>query len=276
MYTTAEDINKLNYTDFIAFIKETNRCPGGKSTIRKVLVNTLTNSNSRVLDVGSNTGFNTLEIARVTKSKVSGIDISRSCVEQSILQLTTESDSIKKNTDFRVGSAYDIPFKAQEFDLVFTGGATSFMDDKRKAIDEYLRVTKDWGFICMTPLVYIKNPPQSVLDSVGSAIGAEIKKMTSDDWIDTVLKSSPQLELYYEEQATIRNDYRERVDNYINYFMTKPHIQDLDLSVRNAVQKKWRGYLDVFMQNQDYLGFAILIFRKRRDIEEPVLFVSND
>lgn len=269
------DIDKLNYTDFIALIKETNRCPGGKSTIRKVLINTLTNSDSRVLDVGSNTGFNTLEIARVSKARVTGIDISISCVEESIAQLSKDLESIQQNTDFMVGSAYEIPFKDQEFDLVFTGGATSFMENKAKAINEYLRVTKDWGFICMTPLVYLKNPPQSVIDSVGSIIGAEIKKMTSEDWIKVVLEVDPKLELYCKEEGTIRNDYRARIAEYIDYFMAKPHIRELSPSARNAVRKKWQNYLDVFMRNQDYLGFVILVFRKRRDIEEPSLFIPN-
>lgn len=265
----------VNYTDFIAFIKETNRCPGGKSTIRKVLINTLTGSENRVLDVGSNTGFNTFEIARLSGARVSGIDVSKACVEESLAQLEKEADFIQARTNFLTGTAYDIPFDDQEFSLVFTGGATSFMLDKHKAMQEYLRVTKDWGFICMTPLVYVKDPPSDVLESVGAAIGVEIKKMTSKDWVDMVLDTSPNLELFYTEESIFIDDYRERVDSYIDYFIDKPHIRSLDTSAKEAIRKKWLGYLEVFMRNHDYLGFVILIFRKRRDVEEPELFTTK-
>ena len=33
---TATDIERMSYTDFIALLKETNRCPGGKKTIRRI------------------------------------------------------------------------------------------------------------------------------------------------------------------------------------------------------------------------------------------------
>jgi len=273
---TPKDIIKLNYTDFIALIRETNRCPGGKNTIRKVIKNTFINSRSRVLDVGSNTGFNTFEIARLSSSNVTGIDVSESCVKESIRQLHQDTVLMQQRIDFVLGSAFNIPFTDDEFDLVFTGGATSFMNDKEKAIKEYFRVTKDWGFVCMTPLVYIQEPPKKILDAVGAAIGVKIDKMIAEDWISLVLKTDKNIELFYKEEFEFRQDYNLRLDAYINYFLNKPHIKKLPADTQEAIQKKWMQYLNIFIQNHKYLGFVILIFRKRRDSEEPELFTTHN
>ena len=55
-----------------------------------------------------------------------------------------DTEEVKKRVSFKVGSAYDIPFEENFFDLVMCGGATSFMDNKNKAVSEYFRVLKPW------------------------------------------------------------------------------------------------------------------------------------
>ena len=39
----------MSYVDFISFIQETNRCPGGKDTINWILQNTFANKSLLVL-----------------------------------------------------------------------------------------------------------------------------------------------------------------------------------------------------------------------------------
>ncbi len=49
-------------------------------------------------------------------------------------------------TEFRVGSAYDIPCESNSIDLIIAGGSTSFMDKIEKAVREMERVLKPWAF----------------------------------------------------------------------------------------------------------------------------------
>lgn len=142
---SVQRINNLSYTDFIALIRETNRCPGGKDTVRRVVQNSFVNRGSRVLEVGSNTGFTSLEVAHLVKCRVDGIDISENCVLEAKNKLCEDTEEIKKLVNFQVGSAYEIPFDNDTFDLLIGGGATSFMDKKKKAVSEYVRVVKPWG-----------------------------------------------------------------------------------------------------------------------------------
>lgn len=272
---TKNEIENLNYTDFIAFIKEINRCPGGKDSIRKVLLNSFVNKDSKVLEIGSNTGFTSLEVAHVAKCKVSGIDISKSCVTESKDRLDLDTPEIKELVDFRLGSAYEIPFDNETFDLVITGGATSFMDEKLKAINEYKRVVKTWGFISSTQLFYNSAPPQNVLDNVTKAIGVKINPWTDQDWLNVFKNAETGLELYYFEKNELQSRSTEVINEYMEYFLNKPHLKGYDPITKKAIENKWRYYIDIFNENHKYLGYFTALFRKPAYQEEPELFIKK-
>jgi len=272
---TKELIEAMSYTDFISLIKETNRCPGGKDSIRKILLNTFTNKDSYVLEVGSNTGFTSLEIAHTLKCKIEGIDISESCVAESREKLLSDNQQIQQLVNFRVGSAYDIPFEDNTFDLVVTGGATSFMDDKQRAVNEYKRVVKPWGFISATQLFYVTKPPQHVLNNVSKAIGVEIKPWGIKDWLSVFYNHQSGLEVYWLEENELQSRNESVIEEYIQYFMDKPHLSTLAEELRNAIYKKWKAYVDIFNENHRYLGYFIALFRKQEYLEEPELFIRK-
>jgi len=267
-------IKSLSYTDFISFIKETNRCPGGKDSIRRIVQNSFLDQNSRILDVGSNTGFNSLEFAHITKSKVYGIDISESCVNESVNFLNEDVEDVRKRVSFKVGSAYDIPFENNFFDLVMCGGATSFMDNKSKAVKEYFRVLKPWGFLAVTQLFYSKKPPMKVMDDVSKIINSKIRYLTKQDWID-IFNANSGHELYYFKEFEFKDKTKQDLIDYINLFMGKPHITNLDEDVKKEIYNKWFDYMSVFMENNKYLSYFIALFRKNIYPEEKEFFLKK-
>lgn len=276
MISTKEQIKNLSYTDFIAFIRETNRCPGGKDTIRKVVQNSFLSRKSKVLEIGSNTGFTSIEISHLIKCEVEGIDISQNCVKEASRKLETDVNETKKKVHFQIGSAYNIPFSENTFDLVIAGGATSFMEEKQKAVQEYLRVTKPWGFISVTQLFYKECPPTAVVENVSKAIGVKIKPWNENDWLSVFNKQNQNLELYFYEKNELFSRSQNCIDEYISYFMNKPHIKDLPLDVQKTIEKKWKDYINIFNENQKYLGYFIAIFRKTLYEEEPELFIRKN
>lgn len=275
---TADEVLNLSYTDFISLIKETNRCPGGKDTIRKIVQNSFIDSSSRVLDVGSNTGFTSLEIAHISKCRISGIDVSSECVTTANQLLDKDIEEVKNRVSFQIGSAYDIPFDDCTFDLVVTGGATSFMDKKQKAISEYSRVLKPWGLLSATQLFYTKEPPKHVTDAVSNAIGVQINPWSEADWKNVFLESqeNSKLELYYYERNELQSRSTKIIDEYINYFLNKPHLQEYNNEIKDVIRKKWRNYIEVFNENHKYLGYFISLFRKTFYPEETELFIKKN
>lgn len=271
---TKDYVKSLSYTDFISFIKETNRCPGGKDSIRRIVQNSFLDKDSKILDVGSNTGFNSLEFAHITKSNVYGIDISESCVEESINTLDKDTEEVKKRVSFKVGSAYDIPFEENFFDLVMCGGATSFMDNKNKAVSEYFRVLKPWGFLAVTQLFYSQKPPNQVLDSVSKIINAKIKYLNKQDWLD-IFNTNSNYELYYFKEFKFKDKTEKDLNEYVNLFLQKPHITGLDEDVKKEIRDKWLGYMSAFMENNKYLSYFIALFRKNIYPEEKEFFLKK-
>jgi len=272
---TEAGIEQMSYTDFIALLDETNRCPGGKKTIRRIRELIHIDDKTNILDIGSNTGFTSLELARITPANISGIDISESCVGQAKKSLSEDIKSIRSRVTFQVASAYSIPFSDDNFDIIMVGGATGFMDDKSKAIREYLRVLRPWGFLAMSPLIYHTQPSQQIVDDVSEIIGSTIKPMTLEDWVNMVNEVTKDFELYFGESHSLSPRTNKEIDEYVDYFLEKNHIKTLPKVVKEAIRKKWLSILKVFNENHKYLGYSIILFRKRPIVEEPELFIST-
>lgn len=268
---TKEYIESLNYTDFISFLKETNRCPGGKRSLREIVTQTGVYDSANILDIGSNTGFNSLELAHITRSNIFGVDVSESCVNESIARLNDDLPEVKERVQFRIGSAYDLPFENASFDLVLCNGATSFMEDKATAVTEYYRVLKPWGFLAATQLFYSSKPPAELLEAVGAVLGVTIDYRTRDDW-KQILNANDEHELYYFSEHKFKHVSSKEVEQYVELFLSKEHIATLDDTVKQAIRTKWLSIMSVFAENNDYLSFFIAIYRKNLHPEEPELF----
>jgi pseudaminic acid biosynthesis-associated methylase len=108
----------------------------------------------RILEVGCNIGNQLLALRQMGFKRLSGIDVQPNAVETA----KGRSESI----DFRVGSAFDLPFGDREFDLVFTSGVLIHIapDDLPRAIAEISRVSSRYVWGCeyfskdQTPVPY--------------------------------------------------------------------------------------------------------------------------
>ncbi len=268
-------IQEMSYTDFIALLQETNRCPGGKRTVKRIRELLHIAENTKLLEVGSNTGFTSLEFAHISPAQICGIDISAECVRVANDTKMADVQNIKDRVSFQVGSGYNIPFSEESFDIIMTGGATGFMDDKSTALKEYFRVLKTWGFLVMTPLVYHTEPPQEVLDSVSKIIGTKIIPMRASDWERKVTEENKLWELYHQEQHVLTSRADIDINTYISYFMNKQHLRSQSDEIRQAIECRWRSHINTFNENHKYLGYVIQIYRKRKIEEEPELFVTS-
>jgi len=269
-----DEINSMSYVDFISLLRETNRCPGGKATIRRILQNTFVCPNSYVLEIGSNTGFSSLEVARTAKCRVVGIDPVGAAVSASKKLLEEDDPSIRGLIEFRVGSAYEIPAPDNSFDLIIAGGATSFMDQKQRAVSEYFRVLKPWGFLSVANFYYETTPPQNVVDSISNIIGTKIEVWGKDDW-KRLFSLDGKFEEYWTETAEIEVRTEEQLNTSVAYFLDKPHIQNMSTAARDAIHTRWKRTLQAFNENHKYARFQIIIWRKPTIYEEPEIFPAR-
>ena len=125
-----EDLDKL-YTKYFGV---------SRTELNKEFLGKLDRS-IKILEVGSNIGNQLVSLQKIGFKNLYGIEINKEAIEI--------SKSVTKDINFVWGSALDIPFKDNYFDLVFTSGVLIHISpsDIKKVIREIHRVTKQyiWG-----------------------------------------------------------------------------------------------------------------------------------
>jgi len=96
--------------------------------------------NDKVLDVGCGIGVFS-QVFKNIGAEVTGIEIS-----EEMLNVALEAPE-NKGIKFIPGSAYELPFPDNSFDLVTLITVLEFLDDPRKAITEAFRVSKGKVFV---------------------------------------------------------------------------------------------------------------------------------
>jgi len=79
---TPKEIKEMDYNQIIGLIKETNRPPGGRKTVFEIVNRTCIDRESKVLEIGTSTGFTAIELSKLVKCKITSIDINENEFER--------------------------------------------------------------------------------------------------------------------------------------------------------------------------------------------------
>jgi SAM-dependent methyltransferase len=135
-----------------------------------------------ILDVGCGVGVTPCYVARKYGCRVVGVDILEAMVERS--KERAKMERVMERIEFRVADAQDLPFEDNLFDAVITESVTAFPEDKQKAVNEYVRVTKPGGYVGLSESTWLKVPPPPDLIAWASQdLGANVKPLTSSEWV---------------------------------------------------------------------------------------------
>lgn len=263
------DIDSLSYVDFISLLRETNRPPGGKHTVRYWIQNACINRTSRVLEIGCNTGFTSLELARASGCTVTGIDVSPAAVEVAIDELSHDTESVRSRARFLVADAQALPFEPSAYDVVVCGGAISFIRNRSAAMREMCRVLRPWGYVCLSPLCYRVPPPADMLLELRRILGFDVPLYGPEKWLEVFVESG--LELYAHRVLTLHPRTEAEVARYVEVLLQKPHLMAPGL-LHDAIKRRALDMYSVFNCNHRYLAAVLAILRKREIPEEIELF----
>ena len=144
----------LNFSEIVGIVNEPNRCSGGAKTIRQILRNVYLAPGSIIVELGSNTGFSSLEFAlNRPDCKIIGVDINQKSVE--ISKNKAEKSNLR-NVEFICENMLDSSIANNSVDLLFVSNVTSFVNEREKAVLEYKRILKPNGILAFVPIYYIE------------------------------------------------------------------------------------------------------------------------
>ena len=269
------DIANIDYSTFVGLINERNRPSGGIKTVHTAAVNALIDEKKRMLEIGSNTGFTSVNMSLLTGCNIVGIDIN----EQSVKKATqyAREQGVENQVQFVQGDAVHLPFQDNEFDIVWASNVTSFIADKKSAVQEYLRVLRPGGTLIVVPIYYIKKVPDHILQEVSKAIGVTVERWNKKFWLDLFAsisdKSGPNLEIYYDQEFK----YLDRT-NFIPEYIEKiieDNIGSSSTITKKQLKERFSYFMRLFNENLKYAGFSIFLFQKRMRKDEMELFLSQ-
>ncbi|MGV9337697.1 class I SAM-dependent methyltransferase [Streptomyces sp. NPDC003688] len=265
----------MPYVDLLALIAETNRCPGGKRAISRLAHTMHLGPRHHVLEVGSNTGFTSIELSTLTGCHADGIEINPGAVAEANRTAALLPPHISERVAFHTGDVRDLPWDEGTFDAVVCGGALGFVEDRAAAFAEIRRVLRPLGMVSITHLYYRSTPPPELSGRLADILGFTVPVYGWEEWLANPAPDG--WEIYHLDIKPMAARPTRVVDAYADALTNTPRIEALPPEKRTQVREQWRDVSHVFNDNHGYLGVLELVLRRpaRDDVlEQPELFIE--
>ena len=152
---------------------------GGLEATKKLIEACHIDKDSYVLDVGCGVGITACYLAKEYGCKVVGVDLSEMMVKRS--NERAKRKGVEGRVEFRVADAQNLPFEDGIFDAVISESVNAFMEDKQKAVSEYVRVIRPGGYMGFNEATWVETPPSELVEYLSRGLG-EAKFLTPEDW----------------------------------------------------------------------------------------------
>jgi SAM-dependent methyltransferase len=223
------------------------------------------------LEVGCGTGvFTGVILAQAAPRQIVGIDPSPPQIEHARRTVTASQ------ADFRIGTAIDLPFRTDEFDVVVSALVIHFIPDRAKAFREMLRVTRSGGIVA--GYTWRKSP--SIIDAPYGPLARAVKEIAGDVMLSpTVAEAMPDglraaltAEGYAEIEITTveaSQTFRDFEDYWISQTATFPHpvarsVAALSDHDRTRLRAKLREALPAADDGSITYAARVTAFRARK------------
>ncbi|OGU61004.1 MAG: hypothetical protein A2V66_09640 [Ignavibacteria bacterium RBG_13_36_8] len=148
--------------------------PGGIDATHKLAESCRLDEHTRVVDIACGKGTSAVYFAERYGCEVVGIDISESLIAQA--NNLAKKKGLERKVTFHVGDALQLPLADNEFDAALSQAMLVLVADKRKSIQEALRVTKPGGYLGWLELSWKKPPTADFMDAVSNVLCAYCMK----------------------------------------------------------------------------------------------------
>jgi ubiquinone/menaquinone biosynthesis C-methylase UbiE len=232
--------------------------PGGLKATHGLAESLNIDKNSRVVDIACGKGTTAVYLAQKYACQVVGIDISRDLIAEA--EALTKRRGLGGKVSFRVGDALEMPFSDNEFDAAISQAMLILVKDKKKAIEESLRITKPGGRVGWLELSWKKPPTKEFLEAVSNVLCAYcmLKVHTFEDW-EKLFKKAGVKQLKIRASSMEFGGMRGMLgdEGFSNAFKIM-----FRFLTNSKIKKRLKTMNKFFMENSEYFGFGTYIGEK--------------
>jgi ubiquinone/menaquinone biosynthesis C-methylase UbiE len=268
-YSVAE-LRALDFSSVVGLVNEPNMPSGGGATVRRVLELARPRPGRPVLEVGSNTGYTSIEMASWLDSPVTGLDVNS---ESRRFAVRKAERAGVDNVTFVQADGRRMPFDDATFELVFCSNVTSFMIDHERACAEYHRVLAPRGVLAAVPIYYRRPAPAYLRDAVEEAIGVPMVGTEREYWHRAFSRADNSLIVDEPYEYVRQSD--QRIEAYADAVMSQSHLRAHPTDKLAALRERLVHFYRIFDENLSYAGFSIMLFRRDHPNPEPMLHTTR-
>jgi arsenite methyltransferase len=157
-----------------------------------------------VLDVGCGVGMTPCYIAKKYGCNVVGVDIHEKMIDRA--EERAEREGVADRVEFRVADVRVLPFEDALFDVVIGESVVAFVEDKQKAVDECVRVTRPGGYVGLSEATWTKEPSPELLTCLSRALGGSLQVLDAGGWRRLVEESGLRDIVARTHEITVRSE----------------------------------------------------------------------
>lgn len=230
--------------------------PGSDNDTLKALnmINIIKHENIKVADIGCGTGAQTIKVAENINGKIIAIDLFPEFLD--ILNSNAKKSGISEKVETLEANMENLPFPAEEFDIIWSEGAIYNMGFK-KGINYWKKFLKKGGYIALSEITWLTNTrPQEIENhwnfeypEIGTA-SEKIRVLEEEGFKPTgyfFLPESSWIGSYYSPA-----EYR------FDSFLKKYNYSD---DARNIIEQE-KNEISLYKKYKDYFSYGFYVAEK--------------
>lgn len=244
-------MNELIYEIYIDMFRQG---PGDKQSTLKALQNIPNlNTNVKIIDIGCGTGMQTLNIASEVNGKVIGLDNYKPFLEK--LLFNAEKTGLRSKVDVCLGDMFNLNFKNEEFDIIWSEGAV-YNYGLKNALNHWKKFIKPKGYFVVSEFNWLNN------DTPGEVYNYFIKEVpeacTIAETINIINKSGFKLLKHFIIPQQDWSDFYNALEERLNVLRKKYFNNQQAINILDENQAE----IDVFRKYPNSYGYVFYVMQK--------------